>query len=120
MKYVVIEYRNPVIDVCAHHPSQIATMLDGSDLWPVTATCVSRSYDTHTEALERLKQLFAERGADLDNRVCKPWEIFEVNQKTLCVGELDAEGFPEIDTSEWVCKMEVVGIPETDEEAELT
>lgn len=117
LKYVVIEYRNPAMDACAHHPSQIATMSDGGDPWPVTATCVSRLYDTQTEAFEMLKQKFTERKSDLKNRVCHPWVIVEAYHDTLFVCELDIDQHPKMHTSEWVFKMEVLCVPETNEEA---
>ena len=113
MKYIVIEYTNPEMDSCADHPSQITTMLDGGDLWPVTATCKSCIYDTETEAHRRLRYVFASRKADLEGSVRQPWAIVEGYKNTLFVTELDSEGRPKMDTSDWVYKVEVISIPET-------
>ena len=117
MKYAVIEFRNPEMDACRHHASHIATMLDGGDPWPVTANCVSRLFDTRKEAWEKLKLLLAERKADLEGRVCQPWVIIEGFMETLLVFH-DCDDDPD-DEYEWVFKMEVVGIPETEDEAKL-
>jgi len=121
MKYVVIEYLNPVLDDCLAHPSGISVMWDGGDEYPVTSRIISCPYNSREEAYKRLKCIYAERKAMLEKIVENtPYEIGDAYMSTLFIDEFDINDMPigNCDPSTWIIKMEVVGVPESQGELE--
>lgn len=112
-KYVVVKLINPEMDACAHHPSGIATMGDGGDLWPVDAEIVSKPYVDYDAARGVLEAKLTELFLEVSQSCCGEWAAFEFDGcgRTITVNKVDDDFRPRGE-GKWVYKFLVVELPE--------